>query len=114
MDRGKLTALLMAMTPEGAEGDSCDVSYEFLYDTFEVRGKNWVGNSLGANGEGLEAQIKGCGALTDWSFQWRETDPTYQWYASGNLPIGVKNCVGRAVTTAGGPGAIIGDCHGAG
>jgi len=25
MDRGKLIALLMAMTPEGAEGDSCDV-----------------------------------------------------------------------------------------
>jgi hypothetical protein len=43
-------------------------SYEFLYDTFEVRGKNRVGNSLGAKGEGLEAQIKGCDALTDWSF----------------------------------------------
>ena len=58
MDRGKLIALLMAMTPEGAEGDSCDVFYEFLYDTFEVRGKNWVGNSLGANGRDWKRRLK--------------------------------------------------------
>ena len=39
-------------------------------------------------------------------------DPTYQWYASGHLPIGTKACVGRAVVSAG--GANDGNCHGAG
>ena len=58
----------------------------------------------------LEAQIKGCGALKDWKFQRTTTDPQYEWYASGHLPIGVKNCAGRAVTTAGGPGATSGNC----
>jgi hypothetical protein len=56
-DPGKVLKAILAMFPTNS------------YTTqFEVRGKNWVGNSLGANGEGLEAQIKWCGALTDWSF----------------------------------------------
>lgn len=96
------------------EGDTCDVSYKFLFDSVEVRGKGWTDAQLGDNSANLKTQISGCGDLTDWNFQLTPTDCCYQWYASGRLPIGVKNCVGRAVVTAGGSGANIGNCHGAG
>ncbi|OIW29092.1 hypothetical protein CONLIGDRAFT_670791 [Coniochaeta ligniaria NRRL 30616] len=109
LDRGKLAAMIDAW-----QTNTCDVSYEFLFDKFEVRGKAWADNELGANGEGLEAKIRGCGALTGWKFQWTPDDPNFEWYASGKLPIGVKNCVGSAVTAAGGPSASRGDCNGAG
>ena len=55
----------------------------------------------------------GCGDLTKWSFEARTNDPQgYQWYAKGNLPIGTKACVGRAVVSAG--GASSDGCNGAG
>ncbi|KAL8779859.1 MAG: hypothetical protein Q9203_001407 [Teloschistes exilis] len=92
--------------------DSCDVGYKFVLDKFEVRGKNFPDAKLGANGEGLKSQIKGCGALTDWHFEWTPNDVKYQWYAHGNLPVGAKSCMGRAVVSAGGAGA--GNCHGSG
>ena len=92
--------------------DNCDVSYRFLYDGFEVRGKNWADGRLGVNGEGLLKELKGCGAVTNWKFERTPNDVKYQWYAHGHLPIGTKNCVGRAVLSAG--GSSKGNCHGAG
>ncbi|KAI9794422.1 MAG: hypothetical protein M1816_005492 [Peltula sp. TS41687] len=91
--------------------DSCDVSYRFLFDGFEVRGKNWPDAKLGPNGEGLLKELKGCGAVTKWEFEWTPNDVKYQWYAHGQLPIGTKACVGHAVETAG--GSSKGNCHGA-
>lgn len=91
---------------------NCDVSYKFLYNGFEIRGKNWPDAKLGKNGEGLENELKGCGALTEWGFKWTPDDVKFQWFASGHLPIGTKNCVGDAVRTAGASGE--GNCHGAG
>jgi len=92
--------------------DTCDVSYKFVFDAFEVRGKNWPEAKLGKNGEGLLKELKGCGKVTDFGFDQTPKDPQYQWYAHGHLPIGTKACVGRAVKSAGGPSA--GNCHGAG
>jgi hypothetical protein len=109
LDRGTLKSIL-----ESWQDNSCDVSYKFLFDQFEIRGKVWEGNELGANGEGLLKQLRGCGDLTEWHFEWTPNDVTYEWYASGHLPIGTKNCVGNAVHTAGGPGADTGNCSGAG
>lgn len=109
LDRGTLANILASW-----ETDSCDVSYKFLFDEFEVRGKDWDDNQLGANGEGLMDAIQNCGAITNWNFQWTPDDPNYDWYASGNLPIGVKSCVGSAVVRAGGPNAKAEDCVGAG
>lgn len=77
-----------------------------------MRGKNFPDAKLGANGEGLKEEIAGCGAITDWGFEWTPDDVKYQWYASGNLPIGTKSCMGKAVQSAG--GTSDGNCHGAG
>ena len=68
MDRGKLIALLMAMTPEGAEGDSCDVFLRIPIRHIRSPRQELGWQFLGRQWEGLEAQIKWCGALTDWSF----------------------------------------------
>jgi hypothetical protein len=114
LDRGAVANLIATWPSSVPEGDSCDVSYKFLFDEFEVRGKGWTDAELGPDGDNLKSQISGCGDLTSWNFQLTPTDPTYQWYASGNLPIGVKNCVGKAVQSAGGPGATVANCHGAG
>jgi hypothetical protein len=91
---------------------ACDVSYKFFFDGVEVRGKNWPDAKLGTNGDGLRQQLEGCGALTKWKFEMTPNDCCFQWYASGQLPIGTKACVGRAVQSAGGSGD--GNCHGAG
>ncbi|KAL9115648.1 MAG: hypothetical protein Q9227_000016 [Pyrenula ochraceoflavens] len=92
--------------------DTCDVSYKFLYDEFEVRGKNFDASKFGKDGSGLEKQISGCGDLTEWHFEWTPKDPKYQWHVSGHLPIGTKNCIGNAVESAG--GSSKGNCNGAG
>ena len=96
----------------GPDADSCDVSYRFVLDSFEISGKNFDASKFGTDGSGLRTQIKGCGALTKWKFQMTPSSPIYQWHASGQLPIGVKNCVGNAVISAG--GSSKGNCHGAG
>lgn len=89
---------------------SCDVSYKFLWDGFEIRGKNLPDAKFGADGEGLHKQLSGCGALTKWHFE--RTTGKFQWYAAGRLPVGTKGCVGRALISAG--GTDDGNCHGAG
>lgn len=91
---------------------SCDVSYKFFFDSFEIRGKNLPDAKMGANGEGLESELSGCGLLTKWNFERTPDDVKFQWYATGQLPIGTKACVGRALISAG--GADNGNCHGAG
>ena len=110
--KGQGTAQKPPPTQKPPVKDSCDVSYKFFFDSFEVRGKNFPGSTLGKNGLGLLADLRHCGVVSDWNFQSTPKDPTYQWYASGRLPIGVKNCVGSAVMKAGGSSA--GNCHGAG
>ncbi|KAI4270768.1 MAG: hypothetical protein L6R38_007018 [Xanthoria sp. 2 TBL-2021] len=82
----------------------CDVSYKVVYDQFELRGKNLPDSKFGANGEGLHGEVKGCGAITKWQFEWTPNDPTYEWFASGQLPLGTKGCVGRALESAGASG----------
>ncbi|KAL8666190.1 MAG: hypothetical protein Q9202_001697 [Teloschistes flavicans] len=91
---------------------SCDVSYKFVLDGFEIRGKNWPDAKFGANGEGLKDQLEGCGVLTKWRFKWTPDDVKFQWFASGQLPVGTKNCVGNAAKSAGASGK--GSCHGTG
>ena len=98
--------------PAGPDIDACDVSYKVAYDSFEIRGKNLDPTKFGDNGDGLKKQLGGCGKISKWNFQLTPSDPTYAWFANGELPIGVKNCVGRAVVSAGGANAA--DCHGAG
>ncbi|KAI4244220.1 MAG: hypothetical protein LQ352_006885 [Teloschistes flavicans] len=80
----------------------CDVSYKVAFDQFELRGKNVPDAELGENGEGLHREIKGCGAITKWHFEWTPNDSVYEWYASGQLPVGTKACVGRALVSADG------------
>lgn len=88
----------------------CDVSYRVVLDKFELRGKNLPDSKLGKDGEGLHKEVKGCGAITKWHFEWTPGDSKYEWYASGQLPIGTKACVGRALVSAGGSGK--GGCSG--
>lgn len=97
------------------EGDSCNVKWDVLFDSFDIRGKEWPSQGLGIMGAGLEQQLKGCGTLTDWHFEWTQYDSSgFEWHATGRLPIGTKACVGRAVMTAGGENASKDKCHGAG
>ena len=103
-----------APAPATPQGDTCDVSYRFLYDLVEIRGKAWTTAELGENAANLKTQLAGCGDITDWNFQLTPKDCCMDWYVSCRLPIGVKDCVGRAVKTAGGPSAVVGDCYGAG
>ncbi|KAL8855379.1 MAG: hypothetical protein Q9178_007976 [Gyalolechia marmorata] len=82
----------------------CDVSYRVVLNKFELRGKDLPDSKLGKGGEGLQDKVKGCGAITKWHFEWTPDDWVYEWYASGQLPIGTKACAGRALVSAGGSG----------
>lgn len=82
----------------------CHFSYKVVYDQFELRGKNLPDSKFGENGEGLHEEVTGCGAITKWHFEWTPDDPTYEWFASGQLPLGTKGCVGRALESAGASG----------
>lgn len=101
------TSTTKAPAPSPSPADvSCNCAYDFLFDQFTVSGKNFPADKLdldGTAGGGLEKQLKGCGALTDYKFQTLTNDSSgMQWKATGRLPIGVKACVGRAVQTVGG------------
>lgn len=92
--------------------DICGDWYRSVLDYFEIRGKDFDAAKFGTDGSGLKSQIRGCGALTKWSFTYTPNDPRFAWYAHGQLPIGTKACVGRAVVSAG--GAVPDGCTGAG
>ncbi|KAG8526365.1 uncharacterized protein KY384_000358 [Bacidia gigantensis] len=106
------------LTPKAqkTKDESCNVKYKFLFDDFEVQGKYFPDAVLGANGEGLQKQISGCGKLENWNFQRHATDQDneWQWTASGRLPIGTKSCVGSATRSAGGNDNAPDGCKGAG
>ncbi|KAL2205969.1 hypothetical protein CC79DRAFT_1246265, partial [Sarocladium strictum] len=76
---------------------SCDVSYKFLWNEVEIRGKNLPDAKLGAEGEGLYNELDGCGTVTEWKFERTPDDVRFQWYARCRLEIGTKACVGRAL-----------------
>ena len=92
------------MTPKSRQVNEvrCDISYRLGKNHVEVRGKNLPSALLGTNGEGLSAELSGCGMLSEFKFEQTPTDPNYQWYAAGNLPFFKNKCVGRAIQSAGG------------
>jgi hypothetical protein len=81
---------------------NCKVSWKVFFDSFEIRGKNFPDAKLGINGEGLQTELSGCGALTKWKFERASEGDDYQWYAAGQLPVFTKACIGRAIRSAGG------------
>ncbi|ERF76444.1 hypothetical protein EPUS_07324 [Endocarpon pusillum Z07020] len=94
-----------APTPtEEEENNICGVWYRIILNHFEIRGENFDPVKFGKDGSGLKKEIKGCGALTKWRFEYTPKDPNFAWFASGQLPIGTKACVGMAVVSADGEG----------
>ena len=101
-----------APPPNMALGN-CKSWYKFFYATFDVYGGGWADSDYGGSPGGVLAQLRGCGAVTGWTFEYYDTpaqDGT-EWHAWGKLPIGTRRCVGRAVTSSGGFG---GGCGGNG
>ena len=91
--------------------DYCNTAYRLLLDTFSIKGVDFDESKF-SNGDGLKKQIQGCGTLTDWNFNGTLNDPTFQWEATGHLPIWTQNCLERAITSAGGPASD--QCSGTG
>lgn len=62
---------------EHVDDDNCDVSHKFLYDFFEIHGKNFPNAKLGVDGSGLLGQLKGCGGtVTGWYWELTPKDVT--------------------------------------
>lgn len=92
---------------------NCTSWYKGIYATFDVYGGGWADSDFGQSGGGVLAQLRGCGAVTGWSFEYYDSpgsDGT-EWHAWGKLPIGTRRCVGRAVPSSGG---FSGGCGGNG
>ena len=92
---------------------SCTSWYKFFYATFDVYGGGWADSDYGQSSGGLLAQLRGCGVVTGWQFEYYDTPASdgTEWHAWGKLPIGTRGCVGRAVTSSGG---FSGGCGGNG
>ena len=91
----------------------CTSWYKGFYATFDVYGGGWADSDFGQSPGGVLAQLRGCGAVTGWNFEYYDSpgsDGT-EWHAWGKLPIGTKRCVGRAVPSSGG---FSGGCGGNG
>nr|OQO23198.1 hypothetical protein B0A51_06264 [Rachicladosporium sp. CCFEE 5018] len=100
-------------TPDPDATEICGTWYKVLFDHFEIYGAHFDEPKFTSDGEELKHELEGCGEVTKWSFKALTNDPNgFQWFASGNLPIGTKACVGRAVVSAGGAGPD--GCTGAG
>ena len=97
---------------DSAQADSCDVSYKFLFDRFEIRGQDWEATTLKEDGSRLLKELQRCGPVNDWSFELTPDDVKHQPYATAPLPIGSKACVGHAGLSAGGP--PVANCRGPG
>lgn len=92
---------------------SCTSWYKVLWASFDVYGGGWANSDFGQDPGGVLAQMRGCGAVTGWGFDYFDTpvsDGT-EWHAYGRLPIGTRGCVGSAVASSGGFG---GGCGGNG
>lgn len=102
----------MAPMDEKINEIHCDVTYGGVESIFEVRGKDLPDAELGVDGNSLWDEIKKCGTVTGWHFNWTPQDCCFQWYAYGQITVGTKACIGRALLAAG--GSSKGNCHGAG
>lgn len=92
---------------------SCTSWYKGFYATFDVYGGGWADSDYGQSPGGLLTQLKGCGAVTGWSFEYYNSPASdgTEWHAWGKLPIGTRRCLGRAVPSSGG---FSGGCGGNG
>ncbi|KAI1266117.1 hypothetical protein F5Y18DRAFT_426006 [Xylariaceae sp. FL1019] len=97
--------------------DWCKCYYKVALSSFELRGKNWArsrlgfGSNGGVNGSRLQHYLGTCGIITFYRFHMND-DEEDSWWATGNLPIGTRNCVATQVRKAG--GMKSGRCSGTG
>ncbi|KAI1358407.1 hypothetical protein F5Y08DRAFT_350892 [Xylaria arbuscula] len=87
-------------------GGSCNTAYKFLYDEFWIGGNGYATADFGQGSGGLLQQLKGCDGLTGWNFNYGLGDDGREWSANGHLLIGKRDCVVRAIASAGGPSDI--------
>jgi hypothetical protein len=88
--------------PPSLANGRCKAKYRVWGYSWEV----WGGGFESSNhGEELKRQIRGCGAVTAWKFNYfdvPDADGT-EWHASGTLPITISShCLAKAVKNAGG------------
>jgi len=89
--------------------------YKGLYNTWSIQGYGYADADYG---EKLLHHIRGCGAVTSWKFQYYDAPQagpgsgTYEWRASGKLPIGFQQweCIGSAMGDA--SNGLAGGCSG--
>ena len=92
---------------------NCKSWYKFISATFDVYGGGWASSDSGLSPGGVRDQIKGCGLVTGWKFEYYDSPASdgTEWHAWGKLPIGTRRCLGRAVPSSGG---FSGGCGGNG
>lgn len=86
---------LRPLAPDSPQA-KCTFQLSWFRDIFTVTGGGFADSD---NGNELHKQLSGCGALTEWTFNYfTSPDGSYEWKASGNLPQTMKaGCVERAV-----------------
>ncbi|KAI1171857.1 hypothetical protein F4777DRAFT_582500 [Nemania sp. FL0916] len=78
---------------------TCRLKDHALWDSYEIHGRGFRDDKLGAYGRGLLSKLRSCcaGTVTAWKFYYTPDDNDYDWKATGNVgPFGTQ-CPGVAL-----------------
>lgn len=78
------------------------VHYPFTVG-WEIKGRNWDHHKVGAKGQGLLDNLKSCGPVFNWGFDYLPHNKDYDFRATGNSAFGThKGCFADAIKAVGG------------
>ncbi|KAI9811950.1 MAG: hypothetical protein M1832_000655 [Thelocarpon impressellum] len=80
-----------------------DTTDKLFFVEFWIWGAGWANSDFGQASGGLLDRLRGCGVVSDWTFDYGIGDDGREWSARGKLPIWTEDCIVEAVGLAGGP-----------
>lgn len=98
--------VLAAYNAAPPSSDTCAMKYKVVEDGFTIYGSFFDEDKLGSYGANLLTNLRHCGAVTSWTFTFTPDDPTWQWTASGNLPLVGVSCLTGELQAAGGVDSV--------
>ena len=92
-------------SPPSSPQGHCNADYHWWGYSWDVWGGGFANSDYGQASGGVRGQIKGCGAVTAWKFDYLSSSPGdgVEWYASGTLPLLISShCLAKVIKSAGG------------
>ncbi|KAK8108817.1 hypothetical protein PG984_014618 [Apiospora sp. TS-2023a] len=78
----------------------------YFWQEYQIFGSHYHDDLVGKWGEHLRNQLKGCGATSNWHFEYKQSDgkKEWEWKSWFSLPINTVGCVESKINIIGGNG----------